>query len=290
MSAGRDDRGAGSFAREFSLEATRPSAADITALAGILARGTQLYLSAVPTQSFAQHVEVAAATRRAGLEPVAHLPARRFASAGELADVLACMRGDADLRCVLTVAGDAAVAGPFPDALALIQGGKLREAGIEEVGIAGYPEGHPSITADKLEAALDQKIAAARAAGLNVHIVSQFSFDPDAIVAWLARLRKCGITVPVKVGMAGPTSIPSLLRYAKRCGVGASLKGLVSGAATSLLGHVGPDRIIDALAAAKGEIGAAHPHYFSFGGVVATARYAHETSEKAAAAHAVTAS
>ena len=216
--------------------------------------------------------------------------ARRFASAAELADVLARLRGEADLRRVLVVAGDAVTAGPYADALALIQGGKLRDAGIEEIGITGYPEGHPAITADKIEAALDQKIAAARAAGLSVHIVSQFSFDPEAIVAWLARLRKCGVTVPVKVGMAGPTSIPSLLRYAKRCGVGASLKGLMSGAASSLLGHVGPDRIVAALEAARNEIGEAHPHYFSFGGVAETARYAREKSEKAATADTVTAS
>ncbi|MGB7256490.1 MAG: methylenetetrahydrofolate reductase [Pseudolabrys sp.] len=288
--AGRDDRGADSFAREFSLEATRPSAADIASLAGILKRGTQLYLSAVPSQSFEQHVEVAATVRRAGLEPVAHLPARRFASTAELAGVLARLRGEADLRRVLVVAGDAATAGPYADTLALIQGGKLRDAGIEEIGIAGYPEGHPTITADKLEAALDQKIAAARAAGLSVHIVSQFSFDPEAIVAWLVRLRKCGIAAPVKVGMAGPTSIPALLRYAKRCGVGASLKGLMSGAASSLFGHVGPDRIVAALEAARNEIGEAHPHYFSFGGVAETARYAREKSEKAATADTVTAS
>jgi methylenetetrahydrofolate reductase (NADPH) len=288
--AGRDDRGADSFAREFSLEATRPSAADIASLAGILKRGTQLYLSAVPSQSFEQHVEVAATVRRAGLEPVAHLPARRFASTAELAGVLARLRGEADLRRVLVVAGDAATAGPYADTLALIQGGKLRDAGIEEIGIAGYPEGHPTITADKIEAALDQKIAAARAAGLSVHIVSQFSFDPEAIVAWLVRLRKCGIAAPVKVGMAGPTSIPALLRYAKRCGVGVSLKGLMSGAASSLLGHVGPDRIVAALEAARNEIGEAHPHYFSFGGVAETARYAREKSEKAATADTVTAS
>ena len=287
--AGRDDQGAGAFAREFSLEATRPSAADIASLAGILERGTRLYLSAVPSQSFEQHVKVAALVRRAGLEPVAHLPARRFASAAELADVLARLRGEADLRRVLVVAGDAATAGPYADALALIQGGKLRDAGIEEIGIAGYPEGHPNINADKIEAALDQKIAAARAAGLRVHIVSQFSFDPETIVAWLKRLRKCGVAAPVKVGMAGPTSIPALLRYARRCGVGASLKGLMSSAAAGLLGHVGPDRIVAALAAARHEIGDAHPHYFSFGGAIETARYARATSEKAATADTVTA-
>jgi methylenetetrahydrofolate reductase (NADPH) len=97
-------------------------------------------------------------------------------------------------------------------------------------------------------------------------------------VAWVKNLRGQGIALPVKVGMAGPTRITALLRYAKRCGVAASLTGLMSGAALSLLGNVGPDKIIDALDAA-GDLGDAQAHYFSFGGVVDTARYAQEKSK-----------
>ena len=66
-------------------------------------------------------------------------------------------------------------------------------------------------------------------------------------MTWLKRLRACGIAVPVKVGMAGPTSLTALLRYAKRCGVNASLRGLASGAGAGLIGNVGPDAIVAAL-------------------------------------------
>jgi methylenetetrahydrofolate reductase (NADPH) len=153
----------------------------------------------------------------------------------------------------------------------------LREAGISEIGIGAYPEGHPRIPAARLEAALDEKIAQARAQGLGVHIVSQFSFSPDRILAWLRQLRAGGIALPVKIGMAGPTSVPGLLRYARRCGVNASLRGLMSGAGAALIGHVGPERILAALAAAD-RLGDIAPHYFSFGGAVETARYACEAS------------
>ena len=101
-------------------------------------------------------------------------------------------------------------------------------------------------------------------------------FSGERIIAWLKQLRAGGITNQVKIGLAGPTSVPALIRYAKRCGVNASLRGLMSGAASALIGNVGPDRIIDALAAAQGELGDVQPHYFSFGGLVATARYAQE--------------
>ena len=283
-------RESAAFARDFSLEATRPSAAEISALAGILKPGTPVYLTAVPTIDSGGLVAAAAGLRKAGLEPVAHIAARRLSDAAQLSELLARLRNEADMRRLLVIGGDVDSSGPFADALAVIQKGRLCEAGIEEIGIGGYPEGHPRIAPERLESALDQKIAAARAAGLRVCIVSQFSFSSESILAWLKRLRACGITVPVKIGLAGPASVTGLLRYAKRCGVTASLRGLMSGTGSSLIGQLagfaGPDRIIEALAAA-GDLGAA-PHYFSFGGTVETARYACEAAAgRIAAGHAM---
>ena len=268
------------FAQRFSLEATRPNAGEIAALAEILPAGTPVYFSAVPTITPAELIASAALLRRSGLEPVVHLAARRIGMAADLQNLLAGLRGEADVRRLLVIGGDTEPQGPFADALAVIQKGRLRESGITEIGIGAYPEGHHRITAGRLEGALDEKIAAAAAHGLGIHIVSQFSFSPERILTWLRRLRACGINKPVKVGMAGPTSVPGLLRYAKRCGVDASLRGLMSGAASSLIGHVGPDRIVEALSAA-GDLGDTAPHYFSFGGVVATARYASVRSRHA---------
>jgi methylenetetrahydrofolate reductase (NADPH) len=265
------------LARGFSLEATRPSAAEIAALAEIVPRDTPVYFSAVPTITPHELVAAAAALRQAGLEPVIHIAARRIQAADDLRDLLARLRGEADIRRLLVVGGDVDAPGPFADALAVIQKGGLREAGITEIGIGAYPEGHPRIPAARLEAALDEKIAQAKAQGLGVHIVSQFSFSPDRILGWLRQLRAGGIALPVKIGMAGPTSVPGLLRYARRCGVNASLRGLMSGAGAALIGHVGPERILAALAVAD-RLGDIAPHYFSFGGAVETARYACEAS------------
>jgi len=261
------------FARRFSLEATRPDADEIAKLSAILPAGTEVYVSAVPTVGPAELISLAANLRKAGLEPVAHIAARRLPSAEVLQRLLAGLRDEAGVRRLLVIGGDVAPVGPFTDALAVIQKGGLREAGIEEIGIGGYPEGHPRIAPGRLEGALDEKLASAAALGLRAHIVSQFSFSPEHIVAWLKQLRTCGIATPVKVGLAGPTSVPALLRFARRCGVNASLRGLMSGVATSLIGHVGPDRIVDTLAA-RDDLGDIAPHYFSFGGTIETARYA----------------
>ncbi len=264
---------AAGFAQKFSIEATRPSAAEIAALAEILPPATPVYFSAVPTITPGELIAAARALRQVRLEPVIHIAARRIRAAADLQELLAALRGEADIRRLLIVGGDVDTLDPYPDALAVIQKGRLREAGIEEIGIGAYPEGHPRIPPGRLETALDEKIASAVAQGLAVHIVSQFSFSPERIVAWVKQLRASGINVPVKIGMAGPTSVPALIRYARRCGVNASLRGLMSGAAASLIGHVGPDHIVTALDAADG-LGDVAAHYFSFGGTVETARYA----------------
>ena len=265
------------FAGHFSLEATRPNTAEIAALADVVPPATPIYFSAVPTITRQEVIAAAASLRKAGLEPIIHVAARRLASAVDLQELLAGLRGDADVRRLLVIGGDVDTPGAFADALAVIQKGRLRETGIEEIGIGAYPEGHPRIPAGRLESALDEKIAAATAQGLRVHIVSQFSFSPERILAWLRQVRASGIGKPIKIGMAGPTSVPALLRYARRCGVAASLRGLVSGVASGLVGHVGPDRIIKTLSAA-GDLGEVAPHYFSFGGTLETARYACEAA------------
>ena len=203
---------ANGLAQRFSLEATRPNSAEIATLGDTLPRATQVYFSAVPTITPDELVAAAGALRKAGLEPVIHIAARRLRAAQDFPELLSRLRGEADVRRLLLIGGDVDAAGPYPDALALIQKGRLREAGIEEVGIGAYPEGHPRIDAGRLEAALDEKIAAARAHGLGLHIVSQFSFSPERIIAWLKRMRACGISTPIKVGMAGPSSLPALLR------------------------------------------------------------------------------
>ncbi|MDO8876533.1 MAG: methylenetetrahydrofolate reductase [Pseudolabrys sp.] len=276
------------FARGYTIEATRPKPAEIAAVAAIVGRGRELYLSSVPTQALPDLAALAAETRRAGLEPVVHVGARRMTSKAELDDFLARLRGEGDVKTLLVIAGDVDQAGPYADALDVIRGGGLREAGFESIGISGYPEGHARIDQGKLDAALPAKLKAAADAGLGVHIVSQFSFEAAPIVAWLKRLREQGIAVPVRVGLAGPTSFKSLLRYAKLCGVNASMRGMASGAAAGLLGNVGPEKIVEELAANAAGLGAIAPHYFSFGGFENTARYAHDLALRMAPSHAMT--
>lgn len=266
------------FMAGFSIEATRPSAADIAALA-VLKHGTRVYLSAIPSRSADESLAAAIQVRAAGLEPVPHVAARNFASEQALDDFLARLHGDAGVDNVLVIAGDRSDYGPFRRALDVIDNGMLRRRGIRGIGIAGYPQGHPRIGDDELNRALMEKIAAAEATGLAVEIVTQFCFDAPAILDFIARLRGFGFDHRVRVGLVGPTNLTSLMRYASRCGVRASAQGLArrSGLVRQVFAMTTPDDLIRALAEAApaGVV----PHFFSFGGVPATGRWSRAVAD-----------
>jgi methylenetetrahydrofolate reductase (NADPH) len=271
------------FVRGFSLEATRPTADEVAALADIASAGTRVYVSAVATRPPQEVVESAIRLRAGGFKPVPHVAVRMFASAAALDDFLARLAGEAGVERILVIAGDRdQPAGHFRSALEVIDGGVLQRHGIREIGIAGYPEGHPRISQQDLDRALIDKIAAAEATGIRVHIVTQFSFDALAILRFIARLRDFGLEHPVRLGLAGPTDLAALLRYARRCGVRASAQGLArqSGLVRALYAMSAPDGLVHALAQAHGQLGVVKPHFFSFGGLARTARWATAVAER----------
>lgn len=266
------------FMAGFSVEATRPTDADIAALAALEA-GTRVYLSAVPAMPPDESVRAALRLRAAGFEPVPHVPVRNFPSMEALDDHLSRLNGEAAVDKVLVIAGDRGERGPFRQALDSIRSGLLRRRGIRGIGIAGYPEGHPRISNAELDRALTEKIAAAKASGLDVEIITQFCFEAGAILDYIARVRASGFDSPLRIGLAGPTSPTSLLRYAARCGVRASAGALTRrfGLMRQMFAVTTPDDLVRALAEAA-PVGVV-PHFFSFGGVPATSRWARAVAD-----------
>ena len=103
-------------------------------------------------------------------------------------------------------------------------------------------------------------------------MVTQFGFDPEATIRWAERLAGVGIRLPIHVGVAGPTSMTRLLKYAALCGVRASASfALKRGAAlTSLMGGYSPDPYARAIER-SGHV--TQLHVYAFGGLAATARW-----------------
>ena len=266
------------FMQRTSIEATRPTQADAEALREALPKGAKVFLSAVPKRPLDEVIASARVIRAAGLTPVPHIAARSFRDISAAFELLARLNGEADVRAVLVIGGDLpSPCGEIMSAQQLIETGVLGRRGIERVGIAGYPDGHPRMSDEELESTLVTKVAAAQSAGLDVHIVTQFCFEPRVILRWLEWLRRRGLHLPVDIGLAGPTSLMTWLNYARRCGVRASAEALArrSGLVKHMFNAVAPDPIIRALveALSADDMDEISPHLFSFGGLGATARW-----------------
>ena len=259
----------------FSIEITARDHDKVGSLQGRIPPRTPISITFLPGEDFESRVLAACRVREAGFTPVPHISARRLGSAVELDAFLAALTGRADVDRVFVVAGDIAdPAGPFDDALSVIRSGALARHGISQVGIAGYPEGHPGISDAALDRALFDKLEALEAAGQRSWIATQFSFDADPVLDWLTALRE-RTAVPVRVGVAGPASIKALLRFAARCGVGVSAKVMAKYglSLTQLLGSAGPGPLIEEMSERlmPGVHGDVRLHFYPFGGLEKTA-------------------
>ncbi len=257
--------------------------------AALLPAGAKVYVTALPKHSITATLDGLRAIRAAGLDPVPHVAARRIASRAELAGFLEQAVQEHGVRRVLLIGGDEPQArGPYPDALTLLRDGLLAEAGVREVGIAGYPEGHPRIPPAVLSAARDDKLAEIAAQGLGAYVVTQFSFAPARVVEYCAALARSAPAVSVYVGIAGPTDPAALLRYAQRCGVSASLRALrnLGMGVVRMVTHTDPAEQLLAVAhycEAHDACNVVGAHFFSFGGFVPTARWMNDTIAAATA-------
>jgi methylenetetrahydrofolate reductase (NADPH) len=264
------------LARAASIETSTRNLAEIDGYADRLPRGTDVFAASLPGTPYHHLVSVAKRLRLAGFNPVPHIAARRLANTEAAREFLALLRDEAGVTRALLIAGDSRVAvGPFESSLALLETGLLETHGIRSIGIAGYPEGHPRIGAPALEAARDRKLDYARAHGIEMFVVSQFCFEAGAIVDWLERLRVRWPAVPVRVGVPGIASIRTLLNYARRCGIGNSVRALGSDPISlpRLLTQQGPEKLVRRIAAADAGATAAGLHCFPFGGFAPSARW-----------------
>ncbi len=254
-----------------SLEMSPDKRGDAAAIAAQLPAGTRVFVNHLPRHGLPQTLQAVLALREAGLEPVPHIAARRVQSRIELATFLQQAVSDAGVAKVMLIGGDdPQPVGPYPDAVAVLREGILADRGLREIGMAGYPEGHARINRGLLERALATKLDIAAKQKLGTFIVTQFSFAPARVVEYCGELARSMPNVPVYVGMAGPTDMVTLLRFAQRCGVSASLRAMREQGmdAVRLFTHTEPGEQLTAVAhyclrhPACNVFGA---HLFSFG-------------------------
>ncbi len=259
---------------QYSLEVTAKDAAALRDAAPLIPAQTPLSITFLPDEKPEARIATVVAARQMGFEPMPHFSARRIVSEAEFESYLRGVVEQAQVTRCFIVAGDPPAAlGPYSDSLSLIQTGAFEKAGIKAIGIGGHPEGHPIMSVDECWAALEAKVKEIEQRGMSALIVTQFGFDSGRVLSWLRELRERGIDTPVRVGIPGPASIGLLLRFAARCGVGASTAVMrkYGVSVTNLLGSAGPDKLVDGFARALGpEHGEVRLHFYPFGGLVKT--------------------
>jgi methylenetetrahydrofolate reductase (NADPH) len=252
-------------------------AADVAAL---LPTDTCVYIPSLPGLPLARTLEAVAAIRGAGLDPVPHVSARRILDREEFQNFLKQATSRYGVHRVLLLGGDEPrPKGPFVDSLQLLESGLLRDSGIREIGVAGYPEGHPRIF--NLVESFDRKRRLALEQGLGLYVVTQFSFAPGRVVEYCASLARSAPDVSIYVGVAGPTDPVALARYAQRCGVSVSLRALrnLGAGIAQLVSHAEPRGQLVELARytlQREPSNVVGVHIYSFGGAVKTASWIRE--------------
>jgi methylenetetrahydrofolate reductase (NADPH) len=266
----------------YSIEVTSRDLPSLQGITATLPPGSEVFVAHLPKEDIGLLVRAAAGLRDAGFVPVPHIVARNIRNRPELDTMLARLSEEASVRHALVLGGDRDdAAGAFGSALDLIETGLFQTYGIGRIAIACYPEGHPRIAGAVLDSALTAKVDAAAGAGLDVLLVSQFLFDQKPLLSFARRLRERGVTVPLRVGIAGPASRTKLLKYALRCGVGASLRALRerSEIARNVLSGETPEELLIDIAAAQTaepDLGISGVHFFTFGDPAQSIRWAEQ--------------
>ena len=268
----------------YSLEMTAKETDGLRGAAPMIKPKTQIAVTFLPGEEMEQRVEAAILVRELGFEPIVHLSARRLTSEQELDGYLHDITTRAGVKRAFIIAGDPSEPeGPYEDSLQIIESGLLEKHGIEIVGIGGHPEGHPNNNPDELWIWMQRKIDAVRAHGMTPLVVTQFAFDDDAIVEWIAQMRARHIDVPVRLGVPGPAGIKRLLGFAKRCGVEASTSVLKKYgiSVSNLIGKAGPDKLVNSLDdKLTDRHGRVRLHFYPFGALAASAEWINSYNAK----------
>lgn len=267
------------FVRRGSTEVTTHDEKVLPELASILPQGSTVYVAHTPKADFEDVLRVSLRVQSLGLRASPHLVARRLPGEQAVRIGLQRLRA-AGVEQALLVAGDRdEPLGPYRNTLDVLASDVLINSGLRRLGVAGHPEGHPHANAEQLWEALRIKQAFGVRSGIDVFVATQFGFDPLGIHNWATQFDAHGISLPVHAGIAGPTSLTKLLRFAMQCGVGASLHSAMKNmkAVSNVARHATtPEDMVPSLVtlgAGSPLARIVQPHFFTFGGAVATAQW-----------------
>jgi len=263
------------FLRHQSIEITPKQIEKLPLLKDRLPAGCRVFVALIDAADLAGQIEATRQLAASGFVAVPHVPARFVRAEADLRSRIKAL-AEAGSSTMLVLGGGAPEPlGRYDAAIQLLETGVFEANGVTSIGLAGHPEGNPDITKVHGEGvlldALVRKQAYIKAHGLQGFIATQFLFEAEPVADWARALRGAGIDLPIHVGIPGPATIKTLVKYAAMCGVGNSARFIRKQALnlTKLLTVNTPDEFVADLAplhATRPELGIAGPHLYPFGG------------------------
>mgnify|MGYP001366799380 FL=1 len=221
----------------------------------------EIYITMIPGGNWKETLDIAQKVQSSGREAIPHIAARSLKDIKELEE---CLSGflDFEIKKVLLIGGGQnKPEGEFNCVMDMLKTGLFSKYKINTIDYAGHPEGNP----DDPNSAnnLIEKLNWSDEHGIKCRIITQWCFDTETANKWILELREKGINTPVHIGIPGPSSLKTLMRFAKVCGVKASTTVLKKqGLNISKLMFISkPDKIISQLK------GYNQLHLYPFGGI-----------------------
>jgi methylenetetrahydrofolate reductase (NADPH) len=274
------------FIDGYSIEVMPRTAEKIEDFRAILPEGTRIYVAHIEGTPIDEMVATARRIAGEGFAVMPHFPARIIADATMLGDWIARYQGEAGVDQALLLAGGVDKPhGKFHCSMQLMETGLFDKAGFKRLHVAGHPEGNRDIDPDgsdrNVMEALRWKQAFTARTDAKTALATQFCFEAKPVIAWVDRLRREGIDLPVHIGIAGPAKLQTMIKFAMTCGVGPSLRVLQRRAAdvAKLVLPFTPEEILTELAVHKAnnpDFGIAQVHFFPLGGIAKTAEFTNE--------------
>jgi methylenetetrahydrofolate reductase (NADH) len=197
-----------------------PSAGIVDQVQKMVPPTTTLTMTCLPHHGIERTMRASVELAVLGYNVIPHLAARSIHDRAELTRIMReC--DVAGINEVFVIGGDRKnPAGTYESALPLLEDISQYTGGLMRAGVAGYPEGHPSV------AALDLVDALVAKQHLATSVVTQMCFSAPKILDYAALLRREGVDLPVWAGVAGSVPRTKLVNLATQIGVGSSLKFL----------------------------------------------------------------
>ena len=227
----------------------------------------EVYITMIPGVDCRDTIEAANVIQTKGKQAIPHIAARSFSSPEVLKKCLSVLQ-DAGIKRVLLIGGGVPEpTGKYASVMDLLKTGLFAEYGINSFDFAGHPEGNPDDP--KSEYHMLEKLQWTKEHEFSSRIVTQWSLDAKKTNNWISDLREKGVSNPIHIGVPGPSTVKSLMRFAKVCGVKASTQVLrKQGLNISKLMFVNkPDKIISKLS------GYDQLHLYPFGGIAKSAAW-----------------